>query len=72
MITVQRKTYLWVFPIMFFLIAFKYSDVHLWKENYRIAKVCKLLQPAYVVRREGNVLTRVCLSVCPQGGTHIP
>ena len=27
-----------------------------------------LLPPAYVVRREGNVLTRVCPSVCPQGG----
>ena len=26
------------------------------------------LPPAYVVRREGNVLTRVCPSVCPQGG----
>ena len=25
------------------------------------------LPPAYVVRREGNVLTRVCPSVCPQG-----
>ena len=37
-----------------------------------------LLPPAYVVRREGNVLTRVCpsihQSVCPRGrgGTHIP
>ena len=33
----------------------------------------QLLPPAYVVRREGNVLTRVCPSihpsVCPQGGT---
>ena len=27
-----------------------------------------LLPPVYVVRREGNVLTRVCPSVCPQGG----
>ena len=26
------------------------------------------LPPAYVVRREGNVLTRVCPSVSPQGG----
>ena len=26
------------------------------------------LPPAYVVRREGNVLTRVCPSVCPRGG----
>ena len=35
-------------------------------------KVCKhLLPPAYVVRREGNVLTRVCPSVCPQGGVPI-
>ena len=32
----------------------------------------QLLPPAYVVRREGNVLTCVCPSVCPQGGTHIP
>ena len=30
-----------------------------------------LLPPAYVVRREGNVLTRVCPSVCPQGGVPI-
>ena len=30
-----------------------------------------LLLPIYVVRREGNVLTRVCLSVCPLGvGTY--
>ena len=28
----------------------------------------RLLPPAYVVRREGNVLTRVCPSVYPQGG----
>ena len=27
---------------------------------------------AYVVRREGNVLTRVCPSVCPQGGYPYP
>ena len=27
-----------------------------------------LLPPAYVVRREGNVLTRVCLSVCLSTG----
>ena len=31
-----------------------------------------LLPPAYVVRREGNVLTRVCPSVCPQGGYPYP
>ena len=30
------------------------------------------LPPAYVVRREGNVLTRVCPSVCPQGGYPYP
>ena len=27
----------------------------------------QLLPPAYLVRREGNVLTRVCPSVYPQG-----
>ena len=33
-----------------------------------------MLPHAYVVRREGNVLTRVCPSVCPRGGggTHYP
>ena len=32
----------------------------------------KFLPRAYVVRREGNVLTRVCPSVCPQGGYPYP
>ena len=34
-----------------------------------------LLPPAYVVRREVNVLTRVCAGICLStggGGTHIP
>ena len=37
-------------------------------------KTSILLPPAYVVRREGNVLTRVCPSVCPQwgGGGGVP
>ena len=41
----------------------------------RVAFCSPLLPPAYVVRREGNVLTRVCPSICLStrgGGTHIP
>ena len=36
--------------------------------NSRCFLLNYLLPPAYVVRREGYVLTRVCPSVCPQGG----
>ena len=34
----------------------------------KLAMMAFLLPPAYVVRREGNVLTGVCPSVCPQEG----
>ena len=33
----------------------------------RRGSIVTFLPPAYVVRREGNVLTRVCPSVCPRG-----
>ena len=33
-----------------------------------VLKVVRLLPTAYVVRREGYVLTRVCPSVCPHPG----
>ena len=32
----------------------------------------RFLPPAYVVQRKGNVLTRVCPSVCPQGERGYP
>ena len=34
----------------------------------RLLIVCVFLPPAYVVRREGNVLTRVCPSICLSTG----
>ena len=33
---------------------------------------CAFLPPAYVVRREGNVLTRVCPSICLSTGGGVP
>ena len=38
------------------------------RKLYLVAELLTLLPPAYVVRREGNVLTPVCVSVHRGGG----
>ena len=61
------------------LPALRYVDVQGFGEisfdcaYWLCSEIQSLLPPAYIVQREGNVLTRVCLSVhSPQGGVPIP
>ena len=46
-----------------------------WSLKIACTTVYRFLPPAYVVRWEGNVLTRVCPSInlsVHRGGTHVP
>ena len=50
----------------------KHNPLHTESIMKEISLPFTYLPPAYIVQREGNVLTRVCPSVCPQRGVRWP